>query len=1126
MVTKKSPKATEGAGKKHKFVPQKKFQPKVAQPKKVDHFRPPAADEWRALQEGDSQSHYNFFKLQADEFLTAVHRNQERLRTIADKWLATFNSFLEGLESSEQKYDLSKRMPWLKKVAVPFEMSTSGIKGSFKFVPPKSKAAIIGSQHISASIPCDNTITVDVAVEMPKDFFQTADYLNFTYHYKKALYMSYVLVAARKSKQIDVSEAQFSFLEDDPLQPVVVLPLTKETSKVNIKVQLFFSMEAGVYKLNRFIPERNNIRAVTISPELSDELQSALNNVPTFHYNNSILRDLVLQQNHTFISTLVGKSGPVSDALILIKYWLRRRKLTPILSGYALTMLMCHLISTKKVNPTAMSHYQIIRIFFSHFHLTDMQKGVTLRDPNSTTDPSPTLAEMQLYSELCFLDVTGFQNIFAKITSNEMKRIVLESGKSLQMMDKSQTNAFQWLFLSDVPDAVVFDHIFHIVCTEGIEKQLLNPDLPRLERLASFALDSRAYLSNLIDQFLGQGLGNRIHVLQHLRVPNRSWNVADSPPGRNFSLMFGLILNPENAFDVIIKGPQANDPLANDFRAFWGEKSQLRRFKDGSVTEACVFGSSQDCPTEKRLVTSKIVEHLLNEHLSFLDGDGEPLWSHNYYANQLTCELPVDASNQKYNILDLETQSLNVIRVFNEVEMELRRLEGLPLDITGILGTSPMFYYSDPKRNYPNGYCAREANSSEVIYGDAVYDAVLTLSVSGKWPEDVEAMRRLKAAFYVEIGNRIRNQKGLFCRVAVDSVYIMRGGYTFRFRVAHSKELQLMRQSVVDGVVSYRDTSESLAMERDLFVKPTLASALHGLHQQHNAFGPTTCLVKCWLNSQLLDQTQWPDECTELLVASLFLDDTRSVTTEAPVQPQAGFLRFLHMLANKNWQTEFVLLNFNATLTAEKIDQIQSNFTMNRNQYPPVTIFTSFDDKYTGLWAKEAPILQVLVRAIMLSKELLVRLSEKIVRRDEFSNQSVFFTNFTGYDVLIHLDLDNIKFLRRNIMQSTTRLPVDFCPVDIYLKELRVRVDLHILFSEFLTFYFQSAYGDVALFFYNAIAHSKVGVLWKPSVDVPRDFRISDVNSRYLVNNQLVFDKEAICRDFLLIGHGIAEKVQ
>lgn len=1036
MVSKKSPKVAEGLKMSKKLVEQKA---KAVQQKKADHFRPPAADEWRALQEGDSKSHYNFFKLQADDFLTAVHRKQAHAQTMIDKWLGKFNAVLSGLTASDDKYDLTQKMPWLKKVAVPFEMSTHGIKGSFKFVPPKEKALLIGSQTFAATIPCDNTITVDVAVKMPKEFFQTADYLNFTYHYKKALYMAYVLVAARKSKQIDVSDAQFMYLEDSALQPVVVLPLSEsDTSKINVRVLLHFYMESGVYKWNRFIPERNNIRAVVISPSMSEEQQTVLNNAPTYHYNNSVLRDLVLKENHQLMSTLIGKFTTVSDALILLKYWLRRRKLDTVLPSYALTMLICHLIQTKKINATAMTSYQIIRIFFSHFHLTDMNKELSLRNVTSTADTPPTLSEIRMHSDLCFVDTTGFYNIFARLSANDMKRIVLESGKSLQMLDKSHTNAFQWLFLSESPESVVFDQLFHVLCSDKVQKKLLKSDENRLERLVLFALDSNAYLVNLIEGFLSKGLANRIHLIQYLRLPNRAWPVSDAPPTKNTSLMFGIIVNPENGFDVIVRGPQANDPTAAAFREFWGEKSQLRRFKDGSVTEACIFGSSQDCPTEKRLVTAKIVEHLLGEHLSFLEGKTEPLWKHFYYANQLTCEMPVEFINQKYTIPDIETQTLNVLREFNEVEMELRRLEGLPLDITGILGTSPIFYYAEPRRNYPNGYCSREENSTEVIYGEAFYEAVLTLAVSSKWPEDVEAMKRLKAAFYVEIGNRIRRIKGLFCRVAVDSVYIMRGGYTFRFTLAHSKELQLMRQSVADGVVAYRDNRDSLAMERDLFIKPTLASALHGLHQQHNAYGPTVCLVKRWLNSQLLDRSQWADECTELLVASLFMEDTKTVTAEAPIQPQTGFMRFLHMLANKNWQTELVLLNFNSTMSAERLEEVQSSFTMNRGQYPPVTIITSFDDKCIGIWAKEAPILQVLVRVIMLAKELLSRLTDKVARREAFSNQSVFYTKFAGYDALIHLDVESIQFLRRNIMQSSARLPVDFNPVDIYLKELRV----------------------------------------------------------------------------------------
>lgn len=1015
--------------------------------KKLDNFRAPAADEWKALQDGDTQSHYNFFRLQANEFLATLHRKQEHVQVAVDKWLTKFNTFISSsLKATEEKWDLTERMPWLRKVVVPFDMNTSGLKGTFKFVPPKTAANLIGSQTIGTSAPRENTVMIDVAVEMPKEFFQTADYLNFTYHCKKALYMSYVLEAGRKSKLFDLTTTKFQFLEDNPLQPVVVLPIdVADGSKMTINIVLHFCMEPGVYKLNRFIPARNNIRATTLDADMSEDDQVVLNVVPTYHYNNSILLDLVLIENHNLIVALMGKFPAVSDALLLLKYWLRRRKLDTIMPGYALNLLMCHLIKLKKVNPAAMTYYQIVRIFFSHFHLTDgMEKEVTLCDGSPGSENAPTFGDIRMFSDLCFLDATGFLNVFSRLHAHDIKRIIMESGKSLQMLDKSSTNAFQWLFLTEMPETIVFDHIFHVECTDKLSKRVLKSDVAHLKKILLFGVDTKEYISDSIVTFLSKGLGNRIHLLQCVGKSSNVWSVLKTAPSRKSSLMFGIILNPEFAFEVIVKGPQANDPAANEFREFWGELSQLRRFKDGSVTEACVFGASQDTPTEKRLVTAKIVEHLLTVHMSFIGGKRESLWRHHYFANQLTCARnPASVPSKKQSgILDMETQSLSVLREFNEVEMELRRLEGLPLDITGILGVAPIFYYSDPQRNLPNGYCSRDINSTEIIYGERVYDVVLTLSISGRWPDDLEAIQRLKAAFFMEIASRMQHLKGYFCRVAVDSIYILKGGYTFRFLLAHAKELQLMRQGTIDGAVAYRDTCESLSMERQLFVKPTLASALAGLHQQHNAFGPTVCLVKIWLNSLLLDRVQWPDECTELLVASLFMDDSKSVTAEVPVQPQSGFLRFLHLMAHKNWETELVLLNFNETMSQEKINQIQSSFTINRNQYPPVTIITSFDEKFGGIWAKEAPILQVLIRVIMLSKELLKRLTEKVECCEYFTNDSVFVTQFTGYDVVITLDVGNLKFLVPSIVQTSTRLPVDFDPVKIYLNELRVSLGI------------------------------------------------------------------------------------
>ena len=48
---------------------------------------------------------------------------------------------------------------------------------------------------------------------------------------------------------------------------------------------------------------------------------------------------------------------------------------------------------------------------------------------------------------------------------------------------------------------------------------------------------------------------------------------------------------------------------AKDFRKFWGEKSQLRRFQDGSICEAVVW----PCKTlsDRRRVCGKVVKHVL-----------------------------------------------------------------------------------------------------------------------------------------------------------------------------------------------------------------------------------------------------------------------------------------------------------------------------------------------------------------------------------------------------------------------------------------------------------------------------------------------------------------------------------
>ena len=106
------------------------------------------------------------------------------------------------------------------------------------------------------------------------------------------------------------------------------------------------------------------------------------------------------------------------------------------------------------------------------------------------------------------------------------------------------------------------------------------------------------------------------------------------PPLRTkCSIVFGYHLNTDKAHSVLEKGPNADKPEVNSldlvyrlrwrrittyvvfifqakaFREFWGEKSELRRFQDGSISEAVVWDCSN--VSEKRKICEKIIKHVL-----------------------------------------------------------------------------------------------------------------------------------------------------------------------------------------------------------------------------------------------------------------------------------------------------------------------------------------------------------------------------------------------------------------------------------------------------------------------------------------------------------------------------------
>lgn len=285
------------------------------------------------------------------------------------------------------------------------------------------------------------------------------------------------------------------------------------------------------------------------------------------------------------------------------------------------------------------------------------------------------------------------------------------------------------------------------------------------------------------------------------------------------------------------------------------------------------------------------------------------------------------------------------------------------------------------------------------------------------------------------------------------------------------------------------------------------------LYHQNLSFGPTVLLAKRWLYSQLIDPFLFDDTCTELLVAHQFYN---AIASNPPIQPQTAFIRFLHMLAHTNWNTELILLNFNNDLSREYVEKLEMDFISTRSAFPPLCIITSMSetDKHI-IWSKNAPSVEILARITLLARHAIKLIEQTMFQ--EFIADPLFTPSMDGYNLIINL---NQRHLRDNLVHDFSNknkvcrqrrpfIPMsDYNPVHSYLNELR------------------SGYGHVSMFFYDPCGGKQIAVLWKPNSFSKVDFKINAALGQVATEDgQLEFKHDQLKNDFLILGDGLVESI-
>ncbi|CAH2258725.1 jg5406 [Pararge aegeria aegeria] len=665
-------------------------------------YRQPTANELNRLQETENLFNSNLFRLQVEEVLQEVSVKEKTVKRFQE-WYNNLKTYLLSIPEDTTEYDLTeKSFEKCLKVKLPVSNEVRKTKVVFRF-HKFTDVGIVGSYTLGCSI--NSKLIVDLQITVPAETFTKNDSVNYKYHLKRSAYLAYI--ASHISKLESIQEIKYTYLNNCTTKPLIYI---KPSGKLgnNLLVHVNIVCDDETYKLHRFSPSRNNLRESWL---FSTEQEGTEIGPPTPYYNSSILMDLTALENQTFLNeTLINKEN-LKQAIVLLKIWVRQRNLK--VSGHVISLLIAYLVQAKRIN-NIMSSYQIVRNVWIYLKSSEWDaNGISLYKGQGT----PSVEEFHTHFPIVFLDKTGYYNTCWQMCKGTYYALRRESGLAVDMLDNGKINSFIPLFMTPVTVLMQFDHILRFKNLPKLKESILDK-VPKSSKV-NYGLDQLALVTDTLYNLLSKGLGDRVDLILQIVEADFSWPVTKTvknarKDGYVEKLSFGLILNPENAINIVDKGPPANLPEAEEFRAFWGDKSELRRFQDGSITEACVWDAST--LAERRSISRQIVDYLL--HLK---------------------------------------------------------------------------------------------------YGH-----------SGKWPGDIEAFRCLKAAFHLQIAERLNKQFSLPAHAHDSHVDVLKNGLVFRLQVAHAKEVTLLRRDVQRGVVKFAESEDSVSLQCETVILPRLRGALHG----------------------------------------------------------------------------------------------------------------------------------------------------------------------------------------------------------------------------------------------------------------------------------------------------------
>ena len=611
---------------------------------------------------------------------------------------------------------------------------------------------------------------------------------------------------------------------------------------------------------------------------------------------------------------------------------------------------------------------------------------------------------------------------------------------------------------------------------------------------------------------LTTGLGDRVKLIYPQYTESSAWPVTSSSPKSRHSILVGLLLNAEHVGRNVDHGPPVEDKnAAAAFRAFWGDKAELRRFKDGSIEESLIWKAA-----DGQSILDQIIRYVLQRHLG--QGTADKLV---FSGNSFDRLIPDLISS---NPLAAYQPTMNA---FEMLQRDIRGLEGLPLQIRQISAASPQLRYSSHEAPTFGPFGSRWQPA----------DIYVQFEGSNRWPNDLLAIQRTKFAFLLKIGELLEGSaNGLVARVGLENEQekLLNQGFldivypesaSFRLRIYHEHESGILELSLRNKSINLGKLEElALALsryKRDCLQRPLHTQAVRTLSTRFLLLSPSIRLLKKWRDSHLLSP-HVSDELIELLTIRTFIAPS---PWQAPGSVMSGFLRTLFFLSKWEWQLEPLIVDFsNGEMSIKEYESIKVRFEAWRKLDPGmnrVAMFAASNLDPDGIsWTEHRPAKVVAARLTSLAKAAC-----KLVKEQKLSIQasSLFISSTADYDFIIHLnpkavgggenDHQQPRQIFKNLQYQDPFLDA-FDPVQLYLDEL-VRL-----------------YGNSILFFYGAKEGLFIAGLWNPHVLGTRDWKVNLTYSTRPIRQsddadaKLAFNKEATLHNIASLGGDMVLRIE